>query len=106
MEFLQRHGDGDVNNIENREAAGRLLEHWDRNGGPRWLFLGPEINDFNLENIGADLIEPQRAWELRVAENDPRAPMLITDWAGMRNLRGLFLYDLYSKHYVVLCKGR
>lgn len=90
LRFLQRQeGDG-TDNIENRVAARRLLERWEARG-PKYLFLGPEIQDWNPANHSADLIEPQRAWDLRVEENDQRAPMLSINWARMGDLRGLFM---------------
>lgn len=72
------------------DVARTLITHWDANGGPKYLFLGPEIVD-EMNSFRFSSIEPPHFWNLRVDQNDADAPMMDIDWSRMRRLEGLFL---------------
>lgn len=59
----QAPNDEDVENA----AANQLIQWWNENGGPKYLFLGAEIADNDEINMLQDVIDIQPAWHLRVS---------------------------------------
>lgn len=77
-------------------AANRLLNRWGNAGGPKFLFLGLEIQDF--QNGWMRPVFSQATWPIRVERNDRRCPLQQSNWATVANLRGLFL-DFWDFRY-------